>query len=286
QNNMPNNTWGWVKWGEANLTAGNYELEVAYREGGTLMDQILVTSNTDTPTGIMTLVDPSALGDRRECSASTPSHYLEFARNPERYRIGESSGSDSLIESGRSLAFDGACLTRYQIGKTQADGEAFINGAGVTRTVLEEKQNFANWFQYYRRRHQAMRGGLAAAVQGINGIKTGMFWINNRRTVGSAQMKDVGVGTELGTFLDEHYTRVNAGGTPLRSALNHARNQFKSTTGPITSECQKNYTLLFTDGFNTQNTTSEVQSVLNDGIGNQDGSAGAPYQDSYSTTLG
>ncbi|WP_156502741.1 hypothetical protein, partial [Oleiphilus sp. HI0067] len=31
QNNMPNNTWGWVKWGEANLTAGNYELEVAYR---------------------------------------------------------------------------------------------------------------------------------------------------------------------------------------------------------------------------------------------------------------
>lgn len=282
QNNMPNNTWGWVKWGEANLTAGTYQLDVAYREGGTLMDQILVTSNTDTPTGIMTFEK----GDRRECSASTPSDYLEFARNPERYRIGESSGSDSLIESGRSLAFDGACLTRYQIGKTQADGEAFINGAGVTRTVLEEKQNFANWFQYYRRRHQAMRGGLAAAVQGINGIKTGMFWINNRRTVGSAQMKDVGVGTELGTFLDEHYTRVNAGGTPLRSALNHARNQFKSTTGPITSECQKNYTLLFTDGFNTQNTTSEVQSVLNDGIGNQDGSAGAPYQDSYSTTLG
>ena len=46
------------------------------------------------------------------------------------------------------------------------------------RNYAEEMQNFANWFTYYRRRHHAMRGGLAHALNGITGLRTGMFYIN------------------------------------------------------------------------------------------------------------
>jgi type IV pilus assembly protein PilY1 len=45
---------------------------------------------------------------------------------------------------------------------------------------------------------------------------------------------------------------------------------------PIQYECQKNFTLLFTDGYNSQTSGS---------VGNSDGTAGAPYQDSESNTI-
>ena len=275
ENVSTDGTWLWSKWGEVDLDAQAYTFELAYRETGFLVDQILFTTSSDTPSGTspVTTVTSTANGELKECADATAATYLEYARNPARFRTGINFSSDEVDGFG----FDGACLTKYEIGRTQSDSETFDNGVGITRTVLQEKQNFANWFKYYRRRHQAMRGGLASSIQGINGIKTGMFWLNNRRTVGAAQMNDMSTDAGVEKFLSDHYKRVYNSGTPLRSALYHALSQYKNSTGPVTSECQKNYTLLFTDGFNTQTSFSSV--------GNEDGVAGEPYEDTYSGSL-
>jgi type IV pilus assembly protein PilY1 len=266
--------WEWILWGTVDLPAGMQSLEVRRREGGTFLDQVFVTTNASAvPSGQMTL-SPAGTSVARSCAADTsPAHYQDFVRNPSKFKVSDSTSSENID----GIGYDGSCLTKYEVARTGADGDTFDNGTGVARTNLEEKQNFANWFHYYRRRHQAMRGGLASAFQGVGGIQTGLFWINNRRTVGVNDVFDMDDETELGDFLTDHFQTVNSGGTPLRTSLEHARSQFTSTTGPITSECQQNYTLLFTDGYNSGTSVS--------GIGNEDENAGAPYADSISDTL-
>ncbi|WP_255374886.1 pilus assembly protein, partial [Oleiphilus sp. HI0079] len=281
------NTWGWAEWAEVNLTGNtSYTLEVRYREGGTLLDQIVVTSAAMAPSGILSqaLIPAAATKEQFLCSSPNPLHYQLFARFPGRFSVDEAK-----TQSIDGLAYDGSCLTKYEIANGWVDDpdDGAPNGVSgelknvegrIERTTAEEKQNFANWFKYYRKRHQAMRGGLASAMQGVNGIQTGLFWINNRRSVEAGDMFDMDTTTGVKDFLSDHLEYVSGGGTPLRSALKHALTEYQSASGPIGSECQKNYTLLFTDGYNSEKSV--------DGIGNEDGSAGAPYQDSYDDTLG
>ncbi|KAE8544244.1 pilus assembly protein [Marinobacter nauticus] len=145
----------------------------------------------------------------------------------------------------------------------------------VELTSGDELQNFANWFTYYRRIHHATRGGIGESLEGLAGIRVGTFWIHNLRDV---SMEDLD--TERGDFLDDTYDRFgknySGGGTPLRAALLHAGKQFDENANIIEAECQKNFTLLFTDGFNNSYIT---------GVGNTDGDNGSPYADKASNTL-
>ena len=280
--------WEWKLWAQADIAVTNQLLEVRRREGGTFLDQILFTKNlTFIPSGsASSLPSPGARVDI-DCSVgANPSVYQTFVRYPEQF-LTTSTWSTNEADRIDGLAYDGSCLKKYEIARTGSDTDEAPNGVSgelkdvdgrAERTIAEEKQNFANWFQYYRRRHQAMRGGLASAMQGVNGIQTGLFWINNRRTVEAGDMFDMDTDAGVKAFLSDHLEYVSGGGTPLRSALKHALTQYQSADGPIGSECQKNYTLLFTDGFNSETSL--------DGIGNEDDGAGVPYQDGYDDTLG
>ena len=259
-NSLPTGSWQWVKAGEiSSPVAGDYTLNVKYRENQTYLDQVVITSSGNAPSGIA-IVDSLVDSVERNCAdpADTiPDYYHDFVANPASY-----TGVDAIGP-------DGSCLKKYEI-KT---GETFPSG----RTVEAEKQNFANWFTYYRRRHQGMRGGLASAMQGISGINAGIFWINDKSNV---TMYDFDEAADVTSFLDEHYKHVRSGGTPLRSALKYAGEQFKRTDddAPVQLACQKNATLLFTDGFNSETSV--------DGIDNEDDGKGAPYEDAHSGTLG
>jgi len=145
----------------------------------------------------------------------------------------------------------------------------------------DEMQNFANWFTYYRRIHHATRSAIGDSLEGLAGIRVGTFGINNRTSV---SMKDLD--TERGAFLDLTYDQFGEGygnlSAPLRRALKHAGAQFDTNTNIIQAQCQKNFSLLFTDGLNIGTVS---------GIGNADGdttsvySGVAPYADSDSNTL-
>ncbi|WP_084649295.1 pilus assembly protein [Saccharospirillum impatiens] len=165
-----------------------------------------------------------------------------------------------------AFAPDGSCLERVEIRSTLTE---YPSG----RDYQEELQNFANWFTYHRKRHQVARGALGYALQGISGVRTGLFWINNRRNV---EMFDLDVPNDVTEFLSENYYYVANGGTPNSDALRHAGSQLDSSGSEIIQyACQKNYTLMFTDGYTNYSGNT----------GNIDGSKGAPYSDTYSNTL-
>jgi type IV pilus assembly protein PilY1 len=190
---------------------------------------------------------------------------------PTYYRIvgtADNSGYNTPVSQG--LAPDGSTLEKYEIKPAN-----YASPAQYTAAM----QNFANWFSYYRKRHMAMRAGVSSAFNGLNFLRTGLFTINKRTTV---TMWDFD--TQSDTFYSNLYTAVGSGGTPNRQALDHAGKQYQRTgaSAPITSACQQNFTIQFTDGYSTTDTSS--------GVGNADNavspySGSPPFQDNYSNTL-
>lgn len=195
-------------------------------------------------------------GSSGSCAAPDPAHYLTLASMP-------STFSSSDVDA---LGPDGGCLVRYEI----KSGQAFPSG----RSYDAEMQNFANWFTYYRKRHLALRGSAGHAFADLDFLRAGGFRINSRALQGMWQFSDI---SEKVAFFDFLYSAVGSGGTPNRLALNYAGKQFDTNSAVIEHSCQKNFALLFTDGFSNLDTEGD--------IGNADGDAGPPYADSHSNTI-
>jgi type IV pilus assembly protein PilY1 len=249
--------WVWIKWGTVDAGGVEKHIKIRQEETGVKIDQILITNElTASPEGLIVLGPEPKKPGNRSCNAGSikQEHYQQFVNNPE------------LFEDVDAIAPDGACLIKYEI----KDGNVFPSG----RSYADEIQNFANWFTYYRKRHQATRGAISASLDGVSGVNAGIFGINNLTAPTMYNWDDE---DDRKTFLDKSYSMVDDGGTPLRKALNYAGEQYMRTSSPIISaKCQRNFTLLFTDGFNGGSVS---------GVGNQDGEAGSPYEDEESNTL-
>ncbi len=209
-------------------------------------------------------------GTLGNCSSTPdPAHFTKFRNKP------------STLSGVDALAPDGSCLTRVVIDSDitdsySNDGSRSDCDDTSTCTYAEEIQNFANWFSYYRKRHLALRSGMGQAFTGVQSMRTGLFTINNRNDV---TMRDLDITADKTLFFDNLYgIDGNGGGTPNRTALKHFSDQFGRTdnSAPVIAECQKNFALLFTDGFST---------TSNEGVGNADANKGAPYEDNVSNTL-
>lgn len=224
------------------------------------------TYYTKVPTGTYSL--GATAGD---CSTPVIAHYTTYEKN-----------LISLSGSGvDALGPDGSCLKETEIKPATAsyphNNSRTDCASTTTCTYAEEIQNFANWYSYYRKRHLALRAGMGQAFDNINGLRTGLFTINNQTTV---SMLDVDVAADYDTFYQTLYNiDGRSGGTPNRSALDHAGQEFMraDASAPITEACQKNFTLAFTDGFSSPGSPPAV--------GNQDSSEGSPYADTYSDTF-
>lgn len=158
------------------------------------------------------------------------------------------------------------------------DGAATPNGAPLRRFEIrpsnfesgryqETIDNFANWFTYYRKRHLGVRAGLSLAFNDQHlRIRAGYFKINDRNTVAMRRMNDpVGREQLYNSFLNHS----GAGGTPNKEAVFHIGRQFERAyqrdVSPVQLSCQRNYGMLFTDGFSNVWTGA--------GVGNVDGAA-------------
>jgi type IV pilus assembly protein PilY1 len=148
------------------------------------------------------------------------------------------------------------------------------SGPGST----DERQNFANWYQYYRTRITMMKSGMGRAFVGLtNAYRVGFMTINviptstssgvsptypdwlsvNDFATGTATATSCGSGTpQKCQWFRAVYSETPGGGTPLKSALsNGARylaGKFRSTSGvgdPGQYSCQQNFIFLSTDGY-------------------------------------
>lgn len=186
-------------------------------------------------------------GRNYDCASPDPGAYAGYAADP----------TVALPAGIHAIAPDGACLVRTQIAANTA-----------------EMRNFANWFQYHRKRHLALRAGMGASFHDIDGARVGMTPING--LVSSLTMWDI---DEQRDDLYQAFYGVggNSGGTPNRPALKFVGDQFDSNRSIMQEACQRNFALQFTDGFSNPDTGTAV--------GNADGSSGAPYQDAYANTI-
>jgi type IV pilus assembly protein PilY1 len=108
------------------------------------------------------------------------------------------------------------------------------------------------------------------------------FTINNNTT--NVTMRDINVAANRTSLYTNFYRDwIRSGGTPNRPAVANLLRNFRRTdaTAPVQYSCQKNFGMLFTDGFSNPPATGDgIQ-----GIGNLDGTAGAPYADNVNDTM-
>jgi type IV pilus assembly protein PilY1 len=200
----------------------------------------------------------------------------------------------------------------------RTDCSGTVGATGCSQA--QERQNFANWFTYYRTRNLMARGAMMEAFANVgNTIRVGFGRINKGTgTVDGVSTKVIEDSATYGGggVRDFTQTRKNQlfkwledlpanGGTPLPAALDTVGQYYMRTDaqGPYTDDpsvstntvadnktCRRSYQLMVTDGY--WNGTPPT-------IGDQDSSAGSaisggsytfpantrPYTDGYSNTL-
>lgn len=146
-----------------------------------------------------------------------------------------------------------------------------------------EKQNFANWFSYYRNRLLMSRAGITAAfIDQSENMRVGYGSINSEDTIVRGVRPFAG--DSRAEFFDWLQGAPAIGGTPLRralldagdyfsAALNASENPWRTVPdGPVDNaeyvECRQSFTILMTDGYWNGSVDSDRA------VGNVDGADG------------
>ncbi|KPJ58179.1 MAG: hypothetical protein AMJ46_14550, partial [Latescibacteria bacterium DG_63] len=158
------------------------------------------------------------------------------------------------------------------------------------RSGYEERQNFANWYSFYRRRTFAATSAVSKFILEMQGVQIGFYSIHQRVVQPVLKVKVAGV-DETDQLLDLIYSMRVDGMTPLRRGLEAVGRYFHQDDGetggigasPFVSsinggECQQAFAIVMTDGY--WNGDDPLGS-----IGNADSDNGDPYADDYSNTL-
>jgi type IV pilus assembly protein PilY1 len=176
-----------------------------------------------------------------------------------------------------TTTFYGECSSN--VGATPGSGvftQTFVS------TASSEAQNYANWNTYYNTRIKMMKAAIGLAFKDIGDkYRVGYSTISEKTAVAGTNFLDIATfdATQKSLF----YTKINAatpsGNTPLRGALSKAGQYFANkapgqTVDPIQYSCQKNFTIMSTDGYwNTgaETTSYTANDVNGAAVGQQDG---------------
>ncbi|UCD29144.1 MAG: hypothetical protein JSV03_01275, partial [Planctomycetota bacterium] len=134
----------------------------------------------------------------------------------------------------------------------------------TSRSYADERQNFANWFQYYRKRDLLTRGAVGKVITSMKGVQIGIRGINGVLIQPVLKVK-VGGEDYTANLLEGLYSyRLDAhrAATPLRQGLEEVGRYFDQDDGhdggigpsPLATEeeggaCQQNFTVVFTDSY-------------------------------------
>ena len=144
------------------------------------------------------------------------------------------------------------------IGQTPGSGVftkvtvSATSGPGST----DERQNFTNWYTYYRSRILMMKSGAGRAFSTIGanyriGFMT-LFTVPSNSTTDPLYLKISDFdATQKQAWYQKLYDVDPSGNTPLKAALSTAGRNYAGKIGPdpIQYSCQQNFTILTTDGY-------------------------------------
>jgi type IV pilus assembly protein PilY1 len=182
-------------------------------------------------------------------------------------------GAASFVNNYTTSAFQRVDL---DIAKrlTATYTHTWINSLGQTKTVTrnfdEEMTNYANWFAYYRTRIQAVKTVTSLAFTKLDDqYRVGFHTLSNGLTTTTAQSDPatfVNIADFDATQKAAWFQQLFAISIPLRletptlDAMSRIGEYFYTgasgalagATDPIILSCQKNWHMLFTDGFTNQ----------------------------------
>lgn len=161
----------------------------------------------------------------------------------------------------------------------------------VTISTAAEKQNFANWYSYYRSRMLMMKTAAGRAFTPIdNHYRVAFMTINNNVSPDFLNFATFDA-TQKSAWYAKLYGASPGSSTPLREALSNAGRIYAgklsslygaAVTDPVQYSCQQNFTILSTDGFWNGNSGFQLNGTS--AVGNQDGNEPRPMFDGGSVS--
>jgi type IV pilus assembly protein PilY1 len=220
-----------------------------------------------------------------ENAASTGVTRVAMAYHPATYWVKESCTPEdvSQVTDTCTTAPDDSTLKRYEIKSTTS---TYPGG----RTYDLELQNFANWFQYHRKRKMMLSGAMGETLETLTGMRLGIAPFNSLPA--SVTMYDADATASASNRMRVAgivYESNGSGGTPTRETLRHIGEQFKRTdkTGSsfnmIQYACQRNNAFIVTDGFANASTVSLP--AWDSGKSASTYGSGAPYATTHAGSL-
>ncbi len=178
---------------------------------------------------------------------------------------------DKDYQNGYYYKFTGSgnpttCLSDGNYTKVSVSASSCTVGGDVTAcpTGADERQNFANWFSYFRTRRLMMKSGMATAFAPLDDkYRVGFYTINspsdstytNGAALNITDFSGGGSSTPKGNWYSALFKVEGSSGTPLQSALDNIGKYYSGTPpsglsgDPVQYSCQKNFTILSTDGY-------------------------------------
>lgn len=198
-------------------------------------------------------------------------------------------------------------VTESYIEACTRESQCFV----VNDLTTAEKQNYANWYSYYRKRDFVAKKATLALIDSSS-ARMGLGTMLNRNSVGleiedmddgnTSTSQDATNKAALMAKVGQILPSESGGGTPTRRTLRNAGKYFdtgsddlfshlSSVSSPILSaanggQCQQNFTILLSDGF-ANGSSPSVGNRDNDGGSGDDDSIydGGVYADTASDTL-
>lgn len=248
---------------KTNLTTGFLEL-------------VACKSSSDSPTSNNckaqissgTYTYPDGTYDNRVSKYGAPFYYnvsVEWCKTRE--SSGARFGKAGTCQSKRSSTYQYVRFYDWSRVDIVSTVNSYPGPNGTTRTYAQEMTNFANWYAWYRTRMQMTKSGVGRAFANIRGTpntsdasdknyfhaRVGLSTISNTGTSdGSEFLKIDNFDTsQKSTWFSRLYAIAPGGGTPLPGALAKAGRMYagKLSVDPVQYSCQRNFSILSTDGY-------------------------------------
>ena len=218
-----------------------------------------------------------AAGTNNSTTNLTNSYYYQY----------NSSGAETVM--GWTYTTSG--VTKNNFYNECASAVGSTPGSGVftkTNVTAAQQQAYANWYSYYSHRYLLMRSAMGTAISKLNSnYRVGFSTIYDTTAIdGKAGTNFVDVkdfdATQMGKFYDALYAVTPNGGTNLPDALAEAGHYFAhkisgQSEDPVQYACQRNFTLMSTDGY--WNTNSKDFGLDGNRVGEQDDTEARPMKD-------
>lgn len=244
-------------------------------------------------------VDWGCVVGTANCDPEEPAYYYQYTRpnkGPEPLQYAYSADGKVDVKEGMYPYCSSA------VGKTPGRNvfeKITSNDSGF------DKQNFANWYTYYRSRLNAMKSSAGRAFSQLSnpgGLRIGFSTLNAVGVSANARFQPIGdfcapgagdcdPGTQRNEIFDKLYGTTAEGTlTPLRSAMAkigrmyagfHEGSRLTGSDDPVLYSCQQNFLIMATDGSWVDNGSAHFNIANSGGVGDQDGGAVRPMLDAY-----